>query len=314
MSIPVYVFDGFLESGKTSFIASVLQDPGFTVDEHTLIIQCEQGIEEFEPDMLRKTNTVVEYVEDEDEFDAGLLYSFVKRHHPDRVIIEMNGMWDLEAAVQNLPAIMEIYQFIITINAETFEIYSMNMGQRMIQHISAGDTIVINRATEKTRELIRNRNIRSMNPRASIYFENDDGTSEDYGEGMPPPYDLDADIVEIDDPWFGIFYLHALENPEEYDGKKVRFKANIYKGENLADDEFVPGRLGMVCCANDERFVGFIAKANGFEIPEEHTWQMITARIEIEELEQYREPGPVLYIEDISPADPPEDEVVMFSY
>ena len=122
MSIPVYVFDGFLESGKTSFIASVLQDPGFTVDEHTLIIQCEQGIEEFEPDMLRKTNTVVEYVEDEDEFDAGLLYSFVKRHHPDRVIIEMNGMWDLEAAVQNLPAIMEIYQFIITINAETFEI------------------------------------------------------------------------------------------------------------------------------------------------------------------------------------------------
>ena len=87
MAIPVYVFAGFLESGKTSFIASILQDPGFTRDEHTLVIQCEQGMEEFEPAMLKETHTEVEYVEDEDEFDAELLYSFVKRHHPDRVIL-----------------------------------------------------------------------------------------------------------------------------------------------------------------------------------------------------------------------------------
>jgi uncharacterized membrane protein YcgQ (UPF0703/DUF1980 family) len=314
MAIPVYVFDGFLESGKTSFIASVLQDPGFTVDEHTLIIQCEQGLDEFDPDMLKKTDTVIEYVEDEDEFDAGLLYSFVKRHHPDRVLIEMNGMWDLDAALQNLPRMMEVYQIIVTINAETFELYSMNMGQRMIQHISSADMIVFNRATEATRELIRGRNIRSMNVRASIYFENDDGTSEDYGEGMPPPYDMDAEVIEIDDPWFGIFYLHAQENPEEYDGKTVRFKGNIYRGSGIGKDEFVPGRLGMVCCANDERFVGFIAKANGFELPEEHSWQMITAKIKIEEREQYRGTGPVLYVTEMSPAEPPEDEVVMFNY
>ena len=52
MAIPVYMFAGFLESGKTSFIASVLQDPGFTRDENTLIIQCEEGETEYEPDML----------------------------------------------------------------------------------------------------------------------------------------------------------------------------------------------------------------------------------------------------------------------
>ena len=60
MAIPVYLFAGFLESGKTSFIASVLQDPGFTLDEHTLIVQCEEGMEEFEPAMLKKTHSVVE--------------------------------------------------------------------------------------------------------------------------------------------------------------------------------------------------------------------------------------------------------------
>ena len=94
----------------------------------------------------------------------------------------------------------------------------------MLQHITDADMVVFNRATEETRQLIRDRNVRSMNPQASLYFENDDGTSEDYGAGMPPPYDMDAPVIEIEDRHFGIFYLDASENPEDYDGKTVRFK------------------------------------------------------------------------------------------
>ena len=130
----------------------------------------------------------------------------------------MNGMWDLDAAIERTPKVLEIFQIITTVNAETFEVYAANIGQRMLQHITDADMVVFNRATEETRQLIRDRNVRSMNPRASIYFENDDGTSEDYGEGMPPPYDLDAPIVELEDYHFGVFYLHASENPEMYDG------------------------------------------------------------------------------------------------
>ena len=99
MAIPVYLFAGFLESGKTSFIASVLLDPGFTRDEHTLIVQCEEGMEEYEPAMLKKTHTVVECIEDEDEYNEETLRAFVRKHHPDRVIVEMKGMWDLDAAL-----------------------------------------------------------------------------------------------------------------------------------------------------------------------------------------------------------------------
>ena len=187
MAIPVYMFAGFLESGKTSFIASVLQDPGFTRDENTLIIQCEEGETEYEPDMLKKTHSVVECIEDEDEYNGDTLRAFVRKHHPDRVIIEMNGMWDLDAAIERTPKVLEIYQIITTVNAETFDLYAKNMGQRMLQHITDADMVVFNRATEETRQLIRDRNVRSMNPQASLYFENDDGTSEDYGAGMPPP-------------------------------------------------------------------------------------------------------------------------------
>ena len=152
-----------------------------------------------------------------------------------------------------------------------------------------------------------------MNPQASLYFENDDGTSEDYGAGMPPPYDMDAPIVEIEDHQFGIFYLDASENPEEYDGKTVRFKGYIYRGRNIGKDEFVPGRMGMVCCAEDVRFVGFIAKANGLEMPKPKTWQMITAEVKAEERTQYKGVGPVLYVTKLEPCEPPEEEVVTFN-
>ena len=108
MAIPVYMFAGFLESGKTSFIASVLQDPGFTRDESTLIIQCEEGETEYEPDMLKKTHSVVECIEDEDEYNGDTLRAFVRKHHPDRVIVEMNGMWDLDAAIERTPKVLLI--------------------------------------------------------------------------------------------------------------------------------------------------------------------------------------------------------------
>lgn len=270
-------------------------------------------MEEFDPAFLAKNHTVLECIEDEEEYNGETLRAFVRKHHPDRVIIEMNGMWDLDAAIERTPKVMEIFQIITTVNAESFELYALNMGQRMLQHISQADMVVFNRATEETRQLIRDRNVRSMNPQASLYFENEDGTSEDYGEGMPPPYDMDAPIIEIEDQHFGIFYLDASENPENYDGKTVRFKGYIYRGRNIDKDEFVPGRMGMVCCAEDIRFIGFIAKANGLPLPEAKTWQTVTARVCVQERKQYKGVGPVLYVQSLEPAQEPEEEVVSFN-
>ena len=130
---------------------------------------------------------------------------------------------------------------------------------------------------------------------------------------MPPPYDMDAPIIEIAEEHFGIFYLAASENPENYAGKTVRFKGYIYRGRNIARDEYVPGRMGMVCCADDIRFIGFIAKANGRPLPASKSWQMVTARIQAEERKQYKGVGPVLYVTGLEPCGEPEEEVVNFN-
>ena len=36
--IPVYLFTGFLESGKTTFIQGTLEDPRFNAGERTLVV------------------------------------------------------------------------------------------------------------------------------------------------------------------------------------------------------------------------------------------------------------------------------------
>ena len=55
--VPIYLITGFLESGKTSFIKDLLTDEGFTDGERTLLICCEEGIEEYEEELLKKSNT-----------------------------------------------------------------------------------------------------------------------------------------------------------------------------------------------------------------------------------------------------------------
>ena len=45
MMLPVFLFTGFLDSGKTTFIQSMLEDPGFNEGQRTLVLLCEEGEE-----------------------------------------------------------------------------------------------------------------------------------------------------------------------------------------------------------------------------------------------------------------------------
>ena len=49
MDVPMYVFTGFLESGKTKFIQQTLEDTRFNSGERTLLLVLEEGEEEYDP-------------------------------------------------------------------------------------------------------------------------------------------------------------------------------------------------------------------------------------------------------------------------
>ena len=179
--------------------------------------------------------------------------------------------------------------------------------------ITTADLVVFNRCTDALKEMLYKKNIRAMNPRATIYLDDVDGNSEDYARNMPLPFDVDADIIDIAPADYGLWYIDAMGDPGKYDGKTVRFLAQVYVGNNVPAGSFVPGRFGMVCCAEDISFLGFLCRWPGAKDLKQRDWVRVTASITVETLPQYRGEGPVLHASEVIPAEKPEEELVYFN-
>ncbi len=155
--------------------------------------------------------------------------------------------------------------------------------------------------------------MKSVNRRAQIIFEGRDGVAEmDDGE-IELPYDINQDVIELEDEDFGLFYIDAADNPEKYVGKTVSFKAMVYKPKQYGRETFVPGRFAMTCCADDIAFIGFKcywAKAKDLK---DRQWVHVIATIESEYYEDFQGDGPALYASEVKPDKEPEEELVYFT-
>ena len=113
---PVYIFSGFLDSGKTTSIKNTLLDPRFTENEKTLICAFEQGDVEYDEDFLKKTHSFVEYL-DFSKLNTSLMKELVDKYNPDRVFVEMNGMDNtIEFFKKGMIKGLEVAQILTTID------------------------------------------------------------------------------------------------------------------------------------------------------------------------------------------------------
>ena len=232
----------------------------FTENERTVLLLCEEGIEEYDEKWLLHYGTALVPIESEDRLTPNILKRVEQKYQPDRILVEYNGMWKLEKLMQAFPARWELYQIVTTVDATTFELYSNNIGPMMFEHITTADLVVFNRCTDELKDMLYKKNIKAMNPRAAIYLDDVNGNSEDYARNMPLPFDVDADIIDIQPEDYGLWYIDATGDPMKYDGKTVRFLAQAYVGKDVPAGSFVPGRFGMVCCADDVTFLGFLCR------------------------------------------------------
>ena len=155
--------------------------------------------------------------------------------------------------------------------------------------------------------------VRQASRKCDIAYEYADGSVE-YDEIEDPlPYDLEADVVEIADEDFGIFYLDCNQNPDRYDGKTVKFTAQVCLSPRAGKGAFVPGRFAMTCCVQDIQFVGFPCKYEKCDQLTERSWITLTAKLRMKYHPLYRGEGPVLTAVEVGPAQAPADDVVTFS-
>ena len=93
MEIPVFLFTGFLEAGKTKFIQETLEDKRFNDGARILLILCEEGIEEYNPELFASPNVFVETVDEPEQLTEKTLKYYQTKHNVKKVMIEYNGMW-----------------------------------------------------------------------------------------------------------------------------------------------------------------------------------------------------------------------------
>ena len=144
-----------------------------------------------------------------------------------------------------------------------------------------------------------------------MVFENEEGEIDDIFQDEMP-YDMNADIIDIEDIDYGIWYVDMMDNLDKYVDKTVRFKGQVLKSRELNAGFFVPGRMAMTCCADDTQFIGYICKNSAAKRLRIGSWVTVTAKVKDEFMEVYNGRGPVLYATEIEAAEKPEQELVYF--
>lgn len=307
---PVYVINGFLESGKTEFICFTLAQPYFQIKGKTLILLCEEGENEYDEELLRKSRSVVELIEEEEDFNPNHLMELEKKHKPERIIIEYNGMWNYKNA--KLPWYWKIEQQITTIDGSTFPMYYTNMRSLLAEQIRKSEMIIFNRCDGIEDLGSYKRNIKAVNPSADVIFEDANGEIDEIFE-EDLPYDLQQETIELDNTGYGIWYLDAMDHLERYIGKKLRFTAMVLKPDHFPKGYFVPGRMAMTCCADDMAFLGYACEYAGAEELKQKEWVQVTATVTREYWEDYKGEGPMLHAVSVEKTKAPKEEIISFA-
>ena len=146
MQIPVYVFTGFIKSGKTKFIQETFEDERFNDGTRTLLLVCEKGREQYDSSTYPHACVYLEQIEQEkvttEELDA-----LQKKHHAKRVVVELNGMQLVGDFYQKMPQEWVIAQEVMFADSTTIQAFNANLRNLVVDKLSGCELVVFNRFT-----------------------------------------------------------------------------------------------------------------------------------------------------------------------
>lgn len=312
MKIPVYLITGFLEAGKTRFIQETMMGQSLETEGNTLLVICEEGIEEYDPTTFVTPNVYCEVIENEEDLSEELLLSLSEKHKATLIMLEYNGMWQLSSLYDNLPEDWVIYQELFICDSNTIENYNRNMRSLVVDKLTSCDLVAFNRVTPEMDRMPLHKLARAVSRNVGIIYDMTDGSIIQDTIEDPLPFDINADIIKIEDRDYAYWYRDLAEDMGKYDGKKIRFKGVVLKDETVPKGSFICGRHVMTCCADDLQYSAVACKWKSSETLKSYSWVEVTGKISIEKHKVYETPGPVVKITSVIPAAPPEQQVATF--
>ena len=310
--MPVYLFTGFLESGKTKFIQETLEDKRFCNKEKTLLLVCEEGEEEYAPEQFATDTVVIRVLEGQEQLTTEDLTKWAQETKADRVVIEYNGMWLLDALYAAMPEGWVVYQEFMFADAGTFLSYNGNMRQLVYDKLKSCELVVFNRFKPDMDKMEFHKVVRAASRRADIAYESTDGKVVYDDIEDPLPFDLNAPVIEIGDADFAEWYRDLGETPANYEGKTVRFKCRALKRSKMPANTFIVGRHVMTCCVEDIQFAALVCQWDEADTVQDDSWMILTAKLNFRFNKAYGRKGPVLSYVSHELCEAPEQPVATF--
>lgn len=311
--VSVYLFLGFLESGKTKFIQETLEDPRMETGETTVLLVCEEGEEEYEPKKFAVKNVIKITLENAEELTQENLQRITDKYSAQRVVVEYNGAWLLQQFLDAMPESWVINQIMTFFDSATFLNYNRNMRQLVFDKMQLTQMVVFNRFKGEYGKEEFHKVVRGVSRRPDIVYEYVGGKAEFDEIEDPMPFDVNAPVIEIEDRDFAWFYRDMAEKTEEYVGKTVHFKGMAAVTKKAPKGYIVLGRHIMTCCEADIQYDGFAVKCNDLlKDIKTRDWLSVTGKIMLEYNSAYKSRGPVIIAEKLERADSPDDIVATY--
>ena len=310
--LPVYLFTGFLEAGKSKFIKGTLEDPRFNAGDRTLFLVCEEGEVEYDEDLPQMENVFIEVIENESDLTPKVLQYLEDKHQATRVLVEYNGMWRLINLFNNMPEHWAVYQEFMFVDSNTFLTYNKNMRELMVDKFATCDMVVFNRFKKGMDQLLFHKIVRAVSRRANIAYEYENGEVEYDDLEDPLPFDMEADVIEIDDDDYALWYRDISEDMRKYNGKTIEFKGIAVYNNRVAPGTFAFGRQVMTCCEADIQYCSLLAQCPPKDMPINNGWYKMRMKVEIKFHKMYGEKGPILNVISMENCPAPAQPVATF--
>ena len=310
---PVYLFLGFLESGKTKFIQETLEDPRFSSGEKTLLLVTEEGEEDYETIKFADAENVdLVVLEDKSELTEENLTRLQMQYGSERVVVEYNGTWTMEEFFNAMPEGWMLNQIMTFFDANTFLNYNANMRQFTFDKIENTQLVVFNRFDESMDKMEFHKIVRGISRRCDIVYEHADGKADFDDIEDPLPFDINAPVIVIEDKDYAFFYRDLTENLDSYIDKTVKFKGLVARDKRLSPQDIVLGRHVMTCCEADIQYLGVACVLPSAMDLQTRDWINVTAKVRFEKHRIYKGKGPVLVAEKVVVCEPPEQQLATF--
>ena len=310
--IPVYAFTGFLDSGKTKFIQETLEDERFNAGERTLLLVFEEGEEEFDFSAYPHQNVYLEVLDQETVTEKDFK-ALMKKHRPERIVAELNGMQLVGDLYARFPAEWVIAQEVMFADSTTFMAYNANMRNLVMDKLTGAQMVVFNRLSLGSDIMPFHKLARAASRRVDIMYEFTDGSTQFDDIEDPLPFDINAPLIQVEDDDYALWFRDVTEEPQKYEGKTVRFKAQVAMLRRDKNGMFAPGRFVMTCCVDDIQFCGLPCKYAASKELQSRSWVMVEATIAAEKHRLYKgDLGPVLTALSVTPAAPAVEDVCTF--